>query len=100
MKKLSLRSIVLGVIVGLAMICAKGAFVASTSRLDLEGLREKVIACSDNSQKDKFFFAFKYYLFFVTRQDEEVTVRVFRILGTSMATYKCDLKTGNIWEQR
>lgn len=100
MKRISLRNVLWGVAVGLAVLTLKSRFLPCASRQDWEAIQEKVIASSDNNRKEKFFFVFKHYIFFVTKKDEEVVVRVFRIFGLPMATFRYDATTRDAWRRR
>lgn len=100
MKSVSPMNIALGVLVGIAIIYLKIFMYFSIACPNLDVIREKVIKRSTNNQEDNFFFLFKTYIFFVTRQDDEITVRIFRIIGFPVMTLQGDLRTGEIWEVR
>lgn len=98
MRRISLLNILLGVAICLAVLHLKTFFVLSLSRYDYNLIREKVIANSENGQKKHFFFVSKTYLFFVTQANDEIIIRIFRIFGLPMMTFRGDLKTGDISE--
>lgn len=103
MKRISLRNVLWGVAAGLAVLNVMPIlklWPLHVSRQDWEAIQEKVIASSDNNRKEKFFFVFKHYIFFVTKKDEDVVVRVFRIFGLPMVTFRYDATTRDEWRQR
>lgn len=100
MKSVSSLNIILGIVIGFAVLYLKIFISFSLSQHDLDIIREKTLMCSNNTQKDSFFFIFKTYIFFTMKQDDEITVRVFRVIGLPMATFQGNLRTGEIWEVR
>lgn len=100
MKRISLLNVLWGVAAALAVLTLKPWFLPRASRQDWEAIQKKVIVSSDNNRKEKFFFVFKHYIFFVTKKNEEVVVRVFRLFGLPMATFRYDATTRDEWRQR
>lgn len=91
MKKVSLLNVVLGVAVGVTVLNLKADFLPYASPHDWKVFQERVIEHSNNNRKDKFFFVFKHYIFFVSKTEGAIVVRVFRIFGLPMMTCRCDL---------
>ena len=94
MKCVSRLNIELGVLVAILVIVFKFCSLPWMSKENRDVLYERVITASDNKQKDTFLLFFRGYIFFIQRHSDEVSVRVFRIIGLPVATYRYELQTG------
>lgn len=94
MKCVSRLNLELGVLVIILVMAFKFCSLPWMSKENRDVLYERVIRASDNKQKDAFLLFFRGYIFFIQRHSDEVSVRVFRIIGLPVATYRYELRTG------